>query len=408
MEKVLIIGAGGVGRVVAHKCAQVPEVFGEIHLASRSPSKCEKIKQDVRENLEVDIQTYQLDAEIKEDMADLLKRIKPTIAVNVALPYQNLPIMEACLEARVNYMDTAIDETRDRVHYDYNSQRRYHEQFKKKGLTALLGCGFDPGASNAYCAYAQKNLFDTIKTIDILDCNAGNHGQHFMPNFNPEINIREVTQKAKYWENGRWIVMPSILDEDALHFTFDYPVVGKNESYLLYHEEEQSLVENIDGLARIRFWMTFTPNYLKHLSVLKNVGMTSIEPIQYEGNEIVPLKFLQAVLPKSGEVSDRYTGKTSIGCLFNGTKDGKNVSRFIYNICDHEESYRETGIHAVAYTTGVPAMVAAKLITEEVWKNKGVLNVEQFNPDPFMEGMTKYGLPWNIVNGKNYLKTLPK
>ena len=409
MSKVLVIGTGGVGRVVAYKCAQAPEMFDEIHVANRTFVKAEKLKSDIKRDAGITVYAHELDADDTSAVADLMKDVRPDIAVHVALPYQNIPVMKACLEAKVHYMDTAISETLDSAVYDYRWQKAYHERFRDNGLVALLGCGFDPGATNVMCAYAQKNLFDRIKTIDILDCNAGDHGQHFMPNFNPEINIREVTQNARYWEKGKgWVGMPSILDDDALHFSFDYPVVGNHESYILFHEEEMSLIENIKDLERIRFWMTFTPDYIKHLSVLKNTGLTSIVPVNHQGQEIVPVQFLQSVLPKSGNVADTYTGKTAIGCVFNGIKDNEEISRYIYQICDHQDSFKETGIHAIAYTTGVPAMVGAMLIADGTWNRPGVYHPEQFNPDPFMKEIGERGLPWQVVDGKKYLESLPK
>ncbi len=397
MGKVMIIGAGGVGRVVAHKCAQVPESFNEIMLASRNLSKCEKIKAEIKERTGRDIEVAKVDADNVSDLVSLIKRFGPDIVVNVALPYQDLKIMDACLEAGVNYIDTANYEPPDVAHFEYSWQWAYQERFKQKGLMAVLGSGFDPGVSNVFCAYAQKNLFDEINYIDILDCNAGNHGHPFATNFNPEINIREVTQVVKYWENGRWVETPPILDPKSVHFGFDYPVVGTKESYLLYHEELESLVRNIKGLKRIRFWMTFSENYLTHLRVLQNIGMTRIDSVNYDGVDVVPIKFLKALLPDPATLGTNYTGKTVIGNVMTGLKDGKTRSVYIYNVCDHSESFREVGAQAVSYTTGVPAMICALMVMKGIWKGKGVFNMEQLDPDPFMEALNKHGLPWKQV-----------
>ncbi|MHB1829861.1 MAG: saccharopine dehydrogenase family protein [Candidatus Micrarchaeaceae archaeon] len=397
MGKVMIIGAGGVGRVVAHKCAQVPESFNEIMLASRNLSKCEKIKAEIKERTGRDIEVAQVDADNVSELVSLIKRFGPDIVVNVALPYQDLKIMDACLEAGVNYIDTANYEPPDVAHFEYSWQWAYQEKFKQKGLMAVLGSGFDPGVSNVFCAYAQKNLFDEINYIDILDCNAGNHGHPFATNFNPEINIREVTQVVKYWENGNWIETPAILDQKSVHFGFDYPVVGTKESYLLYHEELESLVRNIKGLKRIRFWMTFSDNYLTHLRVLQNIGMTRIDNVSYEGVDVVPIKFLKALLPDPATLGTNYTGKTVIGNVMTGLKDGKKRSVYLYNVCDHSESFKEVGAQAVSYTTGVPAMICALMIMKGIWKGAGVFNMEQLDPDPFMEALNKYGLPWKQV-----------
>jgi len=394
MAKVLIIGAGGVGAVVVHKCAQVPEVFSEIMLASRTLEKCEKIKKQVKEIEKKDIQIAKVNADKTEEVVSLIKKFKPDILINVALPYQDLTIMDACLETGVHYLDTANYEPRDVAHFEYSWQWAYQDRFRKKGIMAVLGCGFDPGVSNIFCAYAQKHLFDTIKTIDILDCNAGSHGKAFATNFNPEINIREVTQIVRHWEKGKWIETPPIIEESSVHFTFEYPEVGPKESYLLYHEEEESLVKNIKGLERIRFWMTFGQQYLTHLRVLQNIGMTRIDEVEYEGNKIVPLKFLKSVLPEPSSLGEKYTGKTVIGCIFDGEKDGKRKKIYIYNVCDHAECYKEIRAQAISYTTGVPAMIGAMLVATGVWKGTGVFNVEQLNPDPFMEKLGKYGLPW--------------
>lgn len=397
MARILIIGAGGVGRVVAHKCAQVPEVFTEMMLASHNVSKCEKIREEIKQKTGKEIQVAEIDAENVPKLVELIKKFNPELVINVALPYQDLAIMDACLEAGVNYLDTANYEPKDVAHFEYSWQWAYQEKFKRKGLMAVLGCGFDPGVSNVFCAYAQKHLFDEINYIDILDCNAGSHGHPFATNFNPEINIREVTQVVKHWENGKWIETPAILDPKSVHFGFDYPVVGRKESYLLFHEELESLAKNIKGLKRIRFWMTFSENYITHLRVLQNVGMTRIDEVDYEGKKVVPIRFLKALLPDPATLGTNYTGKTVIGNVMTGKKDGREKSVYIYNVCDHAESFREVGAQAISYTTGVPAMIGAMMMLKGVWKGAGVFNIEQLDPDAFMEALNKYGLPWTQV-----------
>ncbi len=396
MGKVLIIGAGGVGSVVTQKCAQVPEVFSEIMLASRSIDKCKKIQEMCKNP----IQVAQVDADKASEVAALIKKFKPEIVINVALPYQDLTIMDACLATGVNYMDTANYEPPDVAHFEYSWQWAYQKRYQDAGIMALLGCGFDPGASNVYCAYAQKHYFDTIHYIDIVDCNAGSHGHPFATNFNPEINIREVTQIVRHWANGKWVETPAILDPKTVHMSFDYPQVGPKESYMLFHEEEESLVKNIKGLKRIRFWMTFSENYLNHLRVLQNVGMTRIDPVKYEGHDVIPLKFLKSVLPDPASLAPNYTGKTVIGCVFTGIKDGKSKTNFIYNVCDHAECYKEVKAQAISYTTGVGAMTGAMLMMKKIWKGAGVFNMEQLDPDPYMEIIGKYGLPWQVVDWK--------
>jgi saccharopine dehydrogenase (NAD+, L-lysine-forming) len=388
MSKVLIIGAGGVGNVVVHKCVQVPEVFQDIILASRTLEKCEAIKQQLGK----DITTAQVDADKPAEVAALINKHQPDLVINVALPYQDLPIMDACLETGVDYLDTANYEPPDEAKFEYRWQWEYHDRFREKDIMALLGSGFDPGVTNVFCAYAQKHYFDEIHYIDILDCNAGDHGHPFATNFNPEINIREITQRGKYWENDQW----KEIDPMSVHFPFEYPEIGARESYLLYHEEMESLVRHIKGLRRIRFWMTFGEQYLTHLQVLQNVGMTRIDEVEYEGNKIVPLKFLKAVLPDPGSLGVNYKGKTCIGCIFDGIKDGNRKRIYIYNICDHAQCYKEVKAQAVSYTTGVPAMIGAMLMLKGVWKDKGVFNMEQFDPDPFMETLNKVGLPWQV------------
>ncbi len=394
MGKVLIIGAGGVGSVVVHKCAQAPEVFSEILLASRTLSKCEAIAKEIGGNK---IKTAQVDADNVKEVVDLIKRFKPNLVINVALPYQDLPIMDACLETKVNYLDTANYEPKDVAKFEYSWQWAYQEKYKSAGIMAILGCGFDPGVTSVFTAYAQKHYFDEIHYLDIIDCNAGDHGKAFATNFNPEINIREVTQKGKYWENNKWIEIEPL----SIHKPIDYPGIGDKESYLIYHEELESLVKNFTKLKRARFWMTFSQNYINHLTVLQNVGMTSIKPIIYEGKEIVPLQFLKAVLPEPSSLGENYKGKTSIGCQIKGIKDGKQKTYFVYNNCDHAEVYKEIKAQAVSYTTGVPAMIGAMMALTGKWSGKGVFNVEEFNPDPFMEMLGKYGLPWHEVIDKD-------
>lgn len=405
MGRVLIIGAGGVARVMASKSAQVPEVFTDIMLASRTLPKCERVKKEIKERTGRDIEVAQVDADNVPELVSLIERFKPDLVANLALPYQDLHIMDACLEAGVNYLDTANYEPQDVIHFEYSWQWAYQDRFRQKGLMAVLGCGFDPGVSNVFCAYAQKQFFDEINYIDILDCNAGSHGHPFATNFNPEINIREVTQIVRHWDNGKWIETPPILDPKSTHFSFDYPVVGPKDSYLLYHEELESLVRNIKGLKRIRFWMTFSENYLTHLRVLQNVGMTRIDAVDYEGAKVVPLKFLKALLPDPATLGANYTGKTVIGNVMTGLKDGKKRSVYIYNVCDHEESFKEVGAQAISYTTGVPAMIGAMMMLRGVWKGEGVFNVEQLDPDAFMGALNRYGLPWQQVE---FTGELPK
>ncbi len=386
MGKVLIIGAGGVGSVVTHKCAQVPEVFTEITLASRTLEKCDKIAA----TLPRPIKTARVDADNVAETADLMRKLSPDLVINVALPYQDLSIMDACLEAGVNYLDTANYESPDEAAFSYKWQWPYHEKFKKAGLTALLGSGFDPGVTNVFCAYAKKHHFDEMHYIDIMDCNAGSHGHPFATNFNPEINIREVTARGKFWEQGEW----KETDPMAVHMPFDFPEIGEREMYLMYHEEMESLVKFMPGLKRIRFFMTFGQEYLTHLRVLQNVGMTRIDPVNFQGCEIVPLQFLKALLPDPASLAANYTGKTNIGCMIEGIKDGKPRRYYVYNVCDHKEAYEEVGSQAISYTTGVPAMIGAKMLMSGKWSGKGVFNMEQFDPDPFMEDLGKYGLPW--------------
>lgn len=395
MSKVLIIGAGGVGHVVAHKCAQVPEVFSEIMLASRTKSKCDAIALSVKERTGRDIQTAALDADNVAETVALIKKFQPRLVLNVALPYQDLALMDACLETGVDYLDTANYEPLDEAKFEYKWQWAYQDRFKDKGLMALLGSGFDPGVTNVYCAYAQKHLFDEIHELDIIDCNAGDHGQPFATNFNPEINIREITQRGRYWERGEWVET----DPLSWRMSYDFPEgIGPKDCYLMYHEELESLVQNIRGLKRARFWMTFSQNYLNHLKVLENIGMTSIEPVDYQGQKIVPLQFLKAVLPEPGSLGPLTKGRTCIGCVMKGVKDGKERKAYIYNICSHEEAYREVGSQAISYTTGVPAMIGAMMMLTGKWRGAGVFNMEQLDPDPFMEKLNIHGLPWVVVD----------
>ncbi len=394
MPKVIIVGAGGVGNVVAHKCAQLPEIFKEIVLASRTVSKCDAIAADIKDRYDREIKTATIDADDVPSTTEFFKKEKPDLIINVALPYQDLTLMDACLAAGVDYLDTANYEPLDEAKFEYKWQWAYQERFKKAGLTALLGSGFDPGVTNVFCAYAQKHLFDSIETIDILDANAGDHGYHFATNFNPEINIREITQDGRYWETGEWKTVPAL----SVKQVYDFPVVGKKDAYLLYHEEMESLCQNIKGLKRIRFWMTFSEKYITHLQVLENIGMTNIEPIDFNGQQIKPIEFLKAVLPDPASLGPRTKGKTCIGCDILGQKDGKKKRVFIYNVCDHETCYNEVSSQAISYTTGVPAMIGAQMILKDLWKKPGVWNMEQCDPDPFMDELNKRGLTWQVID----------
>lgn len=388
MGRVLIIGAGGVGTVVAHKIAQNSDIFTEIMLASRTKSKCDAIAKAIGGNK---IKTAQVDADNVEDLKKLFNSFKPELVINVALPYQDLTIMDACLACGVNYLDTANYEPKDEAKYEYKWQWAYQERFKQAGLTAILGCGFDPGVTSVFTAYAAKHHFDELQTLDIVDCNAGDHGKAFATNFNPEINIREVTQKGKYWENGKWVET----EPHEIHKPLTYPEIGPRESYLIYHEELESLVKNYPSLKRARFWMTFGQEYLTHLRVIQNIGMARIDPIIYNGVEIIPIQFLKAVLPDPGELGENYKGQTSIGCRIKGLKDGKERTYYVYNNCSHEAAYKETGMQGVSYTTGVPATIGAIMFMKGLWRKPGVFNVEEFDPDPFMEQLNKQGLPWH-------------
>ena len=394
MSKVLIIGAGGVGSVAVHKCAQIPEVFTEIHLASRTKSKCDAIAKSVKERTGVDIPTYQVDADNVPETVELINKVKPDLLVNLALPYQDLPLMDACLETSVHYLDTANYEPPNEAKFEYKWQWAYQDRFKEAGLMALLGSGFDPGVTNVFAAHAMKHHFDEIHELDIIDCNAGDHGQAFATNFNPEINIREITQRGRYWERGEWV------ETDPLSWSMDYEFpegIGKKKCYLMYHEELESLALHIKGLKRARFWMTFGDAYLTHLRVLEGIGMTSIEPIEYNGQMIQPIQFLKAVLPEPGSLGPLTKGRTCIGNVMKGIKDGKEKKMYVYNICSHEAAYEEVGSQAISYTTGVPAMIGAMMMLTGKWSGEGVFHMEQFDPDPFMDALNKHGLPWQEV-----------
>lgn len=386
----MIIGCGGVASVVIHKCCQNDEVFEEIMIASRTKSKCDALKEKLSGITKTKIQTAKVDADNVAELVALMKSFKPDICINVALPYQDLTIMDACLECKVDYVDTANYEPVDTAKFEYKWQWDYRERFEKAGITALLGSGFDPGVTGVFCAYAQKHYFDEINYIDILDCNAGDHGYPFATNFNPEINIREVSAKGSYIEDGKWVETEPM----EIKRVYNFPEVGEKDMYLLHHEELESLALNIHGIKRIRFFMTFGQSYLTHLKCLENVGMTSIEPIDFEGKKIVPLQFLKAVLPDPASLGPRTKGKTNIGCIMQGYKDGKPVKYYVYNVCVHEECYAEVGSQAISYTTGVPAMIGAMMVMTGKWKKPGVYNIEEFDPDPFMDALNKWGLPW--------------
>ena len=389
MGKALMIGAGGVAGVVAHKCCQNPEVFQELCIASRTLSKCDALKKKL-DGGKTKVTTAQLNADNTEEIIALIETFKPDIVINVALPYQDLTIMDACLATKVHYLDTANYEPPDTAKFEYKWQWAYKKKFEEAGITAILGSGFDPGVTGVFSAYAQKHYFDEIHTIDIVDANAGDHGYPFATNFNPEINIREVTANGSYFENGKFIETEPM----SIKRVYNLPQIGPKDIYLLHHEEMESLALNIKGIKRIRFWMTFSESYLTHLKVLENVGMTSIEPIEFEGKQIVPLQFLKAVLPDPASLGPRTKGKTNIGCIFTGVKDGQEKKYYVYNVCDHQACYAEVGSQAISYTTGVPAMIGAMMVLTGKWNKPGVYNVEEFDPDPFMETLNKFGLPW--------------
>ena len=393
MARILIIGAGGVGSVVAHKCAQAADVFTEIMLASRTKARCDAIAADVKTRTGQTIETAQVDADNVPELVALIKSWKPELVLNIALPYQDLHIMDACLECGVHYLDTANYEPPNVAKFEYKWQWAYQERFRDAGLMALLGSGFDPGVTNVFCAYAQKRLLDEIHVLDIIDCNAGDHGQPFATNFNPEINIREVTARGRYWERGEWVET----DPLAWSMNFDFPDgIGEKKCYLMYHEELESLVRNLKGIRRARFWMTFYEKYMNHLNVLGHVGMISNDTRNYNGQEIIPIQFLKALLPDPASLGPLTKGKTCIGCLMQGVKDGQDKSVYVYNICDHEACFAEVGSQAISYTTGVPAMIGALLMVTGVWMKPGVCNMEELDPDPFMAELNRRGLPWVV------------
>ncbi|MEK9727317.1 MAG: saccharopine dehydrogenase family protein, partial [Candidatus Margulisiibacteriota bacterium] len=390
MSRVLIIGAGAAGRVVVKKCLMNKEVFTDIHLASRTLSRCEKIKKECNDNINI----YQLDADNVTETVNLIKKVNPKIVINMALPYQDLPIMDACIETNTHYLDTANYEPKDEAKFSYEWQWAYHDKFKNKDRMALLGSGFDPGVTNMFIKYSAQNIFDEITKVDIIDCNDGNHGHPFATNFNPEINIREITQNGRYFSNNQWIeTLPLSIKKEI-----EFPEIGTRKAYLLFHEELESLVKHFPSIQQIRFWMTFSDTYLNHLNVLQNVGLTSIKPINFKGQSIIPLEFLKEVLPNPAEISENYEGKTCIGCIISGTVAGKSKTILIYNICEHQQCHHEVNAQAVSYTTGVPAMIGAKLILNETWKGSGVFNMEELNANPFMEELNNQGLPWKIIN----------
>lgn len=395
MGRALIIGAGGVAGVAIHKCCQNSEVFNEICIASRTKSKCDAIKEQCERRYgtqegSTKITTAQVNADNVPELVELINSYKPDVVLNLALPYQDLTIMDACLETKTHYVDTANYEPEDTAKFEYSWQWAYREKFEKAGITALLGSGFDPGVTGVFSAYAMKHQFDEINYIDILDCNGGDHGYPFATNFNPEINIREVSANGSYWENGHWVETKPM----EIKRVYNFDQVGEKDMYLLHHEELESLGININGIKRIRFFMTFGQSYLTHLKCLEDVGMTSIEPIEFEGKQIVPLQFLKAVLPDPASLGPRTVGKTNIGCIFQGKKDGKYKKYYLYNVCDHQECYKEVGSQAISYTTGVPAMIGAMMVMTGTWNTPGVHNIEEFDPDPFMEALNKWGLPW--------------
>ncbi len=398
MARVLIIGAGGVSSVVVHKCAQANDVFTEIHLASRTKAKCDAIAESVKKRYGVTVHTASVDADNVSELVALINKVKPVMVINVALPYQDLTIMDACLECNVHYLDTANYEPIDLAKFEYKWQWAYQDKFKEKGLMALLGSGFDPGVTNVFCAYGQKHLLDEIHVLDIIDANAGDHGLPFATNFNPEINIREVTARGRYWERGEWVET----DPLSWKMSFDFPDgIGPKNCYLMYHEELESLVQNLKGIHRARFWMTFSDNYLNHLKVFGGVGLLGIEPIEYKGQSIVPIQFLSKLLPDPASLGPLTKGKTCIGCVMQGIKNGQEKTYYVYNICQHEDCYEELGSQAISYTTGVPAMIGAMMMVTGKWMKAGVWNMEQMDPDPFMEQLNKFGLPWQVAELPN-------
>lgn len=397
MNTVLVIGAGGVSHVTIHKMASVSITFNKIVLASRTIDKCEAIKKSVKNKYNVDIEIVSLDADNINETISVIKKYNPFVVVNLALPYQDLNIMEACLSTNTHYLDTANYEPKDDANFEYKWQWNFQQKFKKKGIMALLGSGFDPGVTNVFTAHTKKHYLDNIEYLDILDCNDGDHGHPFATNFNPEINIREVTSDSKHWENNEWKIGPALKNK----VSFDFPDIGSKNMYLMYHEELESLVKHFPEIKRARFWMTFGDNYLKHLEVLENIGMTSIKPINFNGTEIVPLQFLKSILPDPGSLGSRTKGKTCIGTIITGTKNNIEKTFYTYNICDHEKCFEEVGSQAISYTTGVPAMIGTMLMLEKKWFQPGVWNMEQFNPDPFMKLLNQYGLPTKTVELNN-------
>lgn len=411
MSRLLVIGCGGVASVAIHKCCQLSEVFTELCIASRTQSKCDALKKELEGKTNTKLTTAQLDADHVDEIIALINSYKPDAVLNVALPYHDLTIMDACLATKVSYIDTANYECENTddpewrrvyeerckrlgftAYFDYSWQWAYRERFKEAGITGLLGSGFDPGVTSVFTAYALKHYFDEIHTIDILDCNGGDHGYPFATNFNPEINLREVSAPGSYWENGKWIETKPM----EIKREYDFPEVGMKDMYLLHHEEIESLAANIPGVKRIRFFMTFGQSYLTHMKCLENVGMLSTTPINFDGKEIVPIQFLKALLPDPASLGPRTVGKTNIGCIYTGIKDGKEKTLYIYNVCDHQECYREVGSQAISYTTGVPAMIGAMMVVKGLWNKPGVFTVEEFDPDPFMDALNKYGLPWVV------------
>jgi saccharopine dehydrogenase (NAD+, L-lysine forming) len=393
MGNILIIGAGGVSRVATKKCAMNSDVFTQITLASRTKSKCDQIAGEIKDELGIDIATASVDADSVEELVKLIEKVKPDVLLNVALPYQDLTLMDACSQTKVDYIDTANYEHPDTAKFEYKEQWARDNNFKEASSMALLGSGFDPGVTNVYCAYAQQYLFDEIHYIDILDCNAGDHGYAFATNFNPEINLREVSSNGRFWQEGLWYETKPM----EYMMKWDYPEVGVKDSYLLYHEEMESLCKNIKGLKRIRFFMTFGQSYLTHMKCLENVGMLRIDEVEVNGVKVVPMQLLKELLPDPASLGPRTIGKTNIGCVISGLKDGKAKKVYIYNTCDHQECFRETGAQAVSYTTGVPAMIGAKMVMSKTWSGKGVFNMENFDAKPFMDELNMQGLPWKII-----------
>lgn len=392
MGKVLIIGCGGVASVAIHKCCQNSEVFEEICIASRTKEKCDALKEKLQSTTKTKITTARVDANNVDELVNLINEVKPDLVLNLALPYQDLTIMDACLATKTHYVDTANYEPEDTAKFEYSWQWAYRERFEKAGIIGLLGSGFDPGVTSVFSAYALKHEFDEINYIDILDCNGGDHGYAFATNFNPEINLREVSAPGSYWEDGHWVEIPAM----SIKREYDFDQVGHKDMYLLHHEEIESLAKNIPGVKRIRFFMTFGQSYLTHMKCLENVGMLSTSPVMFEGCEIVPIQFLKALLPDPATLGPRTKGKTNIGCIFTGIKDGKEKTIYIYNVCDHQECYQEVGSQAISYTTGVPAMIGAALVVNGAWKKPGVFNLEEMDPDPFMDLLNQYGLPWVV------------